>query len=108
MFVDFNLSFLAASPDGLVGNDSIIKSKCPYSVKDVSPSDAYKQNKFKCMNLKLENLVLKRTHNYYYQVQGQLLIIKKKFWKNKMKKLTEFYVDYLIPEIINPHFSPYK
>lgn len=74
LFVDFNLPFLAASPDGLIGNDAIIEIKCPYSAKDLSPDDAQKQNKLKFMEIESENLILKKNHNYYFQVQGQLHI----------------------------------
>ena len=45
LFVDFNLPFLAATSDSLIGNDAIIEIKCPYSAKDFSPNDAKKQNK---------------------------------------------------------------
>lgn len=36
LFVDFNLPFLAISPDCLIGNYRVIKIKCPYSAKDIS------------------------------------------------------------------------
>lgn len=60
LFVDFNLPFLAASPDGLIGNDAIIEIKYPYSTKDFSPVDAQKQNKLKFMERELKNLILKK------------------------------------------------
>lgn len=77
LFVDYYLPFLAASPDGLVGNDSIIEIKCPHSAKDFSPIYAYHQNKLKFVEIKSGNLVLKKNHNYFFQIQGQLHITKK-------------------------------
>ncbi|KAL4083865.1 hypothetical protein QTP88_029181 [Uroleucon formosanum] len=131
LFVDFNLPFLAASPDGLIGNDAIIEIKCPYSAKDLSPVDAQKQNKLKFMEIESENLILKKNYNYYFQVQGQLHITQRnvcyivvwtpkgisvdtiyrddEFWNTKMEtSLAEFYLDHLLPEIIDPKFSPDK
>lgn len=77
LFIDFKLPFLAASPDGLIGNDGIIEIKCPYSAKDFSPNDAQKLNKLKYMEKESEKLILKKNHNYYFQVQGQLHITKR-------------------------------
>jgi len=92
LFVDFNLPFLAASPDGLIGNDAIIEIKCPYSAKDFSPNDAQKQNKLKYMEIDSENLILKKNHSYYFQVQGQLHITKRRLcyfviWTPKGKNM---------------------
>jgi len=42
LFIDFDLPFLAASPDCIIGNDAIIEIKYPYSAKDFSPNDAQK------------------------------------------------------------------
>lgn len=55
LFVDFNLPFLAASPDGLIENDAIVEIKCPYSAKDFSPDDTQKQNKLKFKEIESEN-----------------------------------------------------
>lgn len=40
LFVDFHIPFLATSPDGLVGDDSIFEIKCPFSIKNFTPHDA--------------------------------------------------------------------
>jgi len=70
---------LAASPDGLIGDDSIIEIKCPISIKDLTPKDAYNEKKLSFMEVQLDNLILKKTHIYYYQVQGQLRITNRTF-----------------------------
>ena len=71
---------------------------------------------------------LNRNHEYYYQIQGQMHITGREycifvlytpkgikwvreeydynFWKEKMEpKLTRFYMDCLLPEIVNPRVS---
>lgn len=73
LIVDHGLSFLAASPDGLVDNNALIEIKCPASAKSMSPEDGIATKKIKC-EIKDGQLHLKRNHNYYYQVQGQLHI----------------------------------
>ena len=49
LFVDLNLPYLAASPDGLIGDDSIIEIKCPISIKDLTLKDVYNEKKLKFM-----------------------------------------------------------
>ncbi|XP_054266989.1 uncharacterized protein LOC128989146 [Macrosteles quadrilineatus] len=117
LFVDRMQPFLAASPDGV---------KCPASAKDLTPADAVVEKKIKfCVLDEERNLKLKRSHCYYYQIQGQLHITQQKncwflvwtnkgmsiekivrddqFWENKMEKpLTNFYFKCVLPELIDP------
>lgn len=79
LFVDKNVPFLAASPDGLVDNNSIVEIKCPASIKDYTPEEAYEMNKLKFMTHNEGHFRLKTSHKYYYQVQGQLHITDRKF-----------------------------
>lgn len=59
--------FIAASPDGIL-SDKVVEVKCPFVAKDkmITPQTipflSYKDGK----------LVLNESHNYYYQVQGQM------------------------------------
>jgi hypothetical protein len=73
------LPFLATKPDGLIGDDSIIEIKCPFSIKDLTLLDAYKEKKLKFMYVQSGNLFLKKIHSYYYQTQGQLHITDRKY-----------------------------
>lgn len=41
LFVDKKSKFLAASPDGWIGNNSIVEIKCPASIKDFTPQEAF-------------------------------------------------------------------
>jgi len=127
--------WLAASPDGLVDDPSeevgrkqgILEIKCPYSARTHTPEAACQEiNRFYC-NIVDGHVILKRTHNYYYQVQGQLAITRrpwcdfcvwsphgvsverinrdKTFWENKMfPKLKQFYLKYYLPEMADPMF----
>lgn len=79
LFVDKKLTFLAASPDGLIDNNSLIEIKCPASIKDYTPQEAFENKKLKFMNLIEGELKLKTSHDYYYQVQGQLHITDRKY-----------------------------
>lgn len=77
LFIHIFLPFLAASPDELIDDDFIIEIKCSPSIKEFTPIDAVKNGKFECMVYYDGNLILKKTDNYYYQVQGQLNVSEK-------------------------------
>ncbi|CAH2084538.1 unnamed protein product [Euphydryas editha] len=60
--------YLAASPDGLLGSQTLIEVKCPYAsrFKNITPNTVpylFKEN---------SDLQLKTNSPYYYQIQGQL------------------------------------
>lgn len=80
LFVDKKLNFLAASPDGLIDDDSIVEIKCPVSIKDYTPEEAFSNKKLKCMSMVEDgDLKLKPSHDYWYQIQGQLHIAERKY-----------------------------
>jgi len=83
-------------------------------------------NRF-CSNIVDGHIALKKQHNYYYQVQGQLAITKRPccdfciwiphgisveritrdntFWETKIvPKLKQFYLKYYLPEMADPMF----
>ena len=73
--VNEQFMFLGASPDGKVCQDSqcgIIEIKCPYKARNMTVSEAVTtlQPDF----MLDDGMDLKKTHNYYAQVQGQLMI----------------------------------
>ena len=76
LFVDLHKGYLAASPDGTVGKDSLVEVKCPYVCRDNSIEDLARQDHSFCLEFDFleDKLRLKRNHNFYYQVQGQLHI----------------------------------
>ena len=62
--------FLASSPDGIIGSTHVIEVKCPYSTRDKFISATivpylHCSDSGQCS--------LDTNHNYYFQIQGQLL-----------------------------------
>lgn len=117
---------LGASPDGIISctccGTGLLEIKCPYSGRNSHP-DA-----LRCANKSfLNSQGLVRTHKYYTQVQGQLLLCDKQFcdfvvWTTEglimervyinirfteklTKKLTDFYVEKLLPEILTHRYT---
>ncbi|XP_050526268.1 uncharacterized protein LOC126896994 isoform X2 [Daktulosphaira vitifoliae] len=125
VFIDEHLYFLTAQPDGLIGKDGIVEIKCPYNAKEIPPEDAIKNNMIKFVYYnENEDLILKRTSNIFYQIQGELHITKRQycfliiwtskgivycridrddnFWDDNMEKsLIDFYENIMLPEIKN-------
>ncbi|XP_048779437.2 uncharacterized protein LOC125682910 [Ostrea edulis] len=77
LFVCLDYPYLGASPDAVVDDSAIVEVKCSYSGKNemVKPGAHFKYLMFDDN----ENVVLKKSHNYYDQIQGQLYISKRKF-----------------------------
>lgn len=67
LFISDSHPFLGATPDGLLGEETIIKVKCPYTARNS------KITNFTVPYLEVidNNYVLKK-NPYYYQIQGQL------------------------------------
>ncbi|XP_050065170.1 uncharacterized protein LOC126554107 [Aphis gossypii] len=73
LFIDREYPFLAASPDGLVGQDIILEIKCPYAAKDTTSAlEAVEQNLLPYCSVKESMISLKKDHTYYFQVIGQV------------------------------------
>jgi hypothetical protein len=122
LFISEHHPFLAASPDGVIGDDGLIEIKCPYTARDFTPENAIISKKIKFASLENGHLKLKRTRAYYFQVQGQLLITSRQFcyfiiWTPKgmilekietdpdfhermLPKLKPFYLEHLLPALI--------
>ena len=72
-------SFLGASPDAKVchnGETGIVEVKCPYTARDMTLGEACQNIVDFCLEIVDQDgcTVLKRSHKYYVQVQGQLLV----------------------------------
>ncbi len=118
LFVNTDYPFLGATPDGIISSEShsLLEVKCPFSARDsmISPESVSFLEKSN------ETCNLKRNHNYYFQIQGQLGITKRKlcyfvvftqidifveeivfddafFCKEIVPKLTEFYENHYRP-----------
>lgn len=127
-FVDPKRPYLGASPDGLIRNNAIVEVKCPKSCSDLPPLQGISRGIIKWASIKDGKLYLSRRHDYYYQVQGQLHVVGRRkcyfilwtpkgleyeliirdeqFWqKNCEKQLESFYMNCLLPEIVDPQYT---
>ncbi|XP_031345148.1 uncharacterized protein LOC116172142 [Photinus pyralis] len=128
LWIHKDYGFLGASPDGLVGTDTIVEVKCLYSCSKLEETGLEKILRFKkktCLQLKDGKTSLNRRHSYCYQVQGTLNIAKRSkcyfvvyindavplyreeieidinFWEHEMVPiLITFYKMCIAPEII--------
>lgn len=70
--------FLAATPDGKVcfeGKTGVLEIKCPFSARDLTIPEAVQQFSQFCLTQNADgNIELKRTHGYFFQIQGQMMV----------------------------------
>ena len=131
LFICEQYPFLATSSDGIVQNDNVpeglIEIKTLLQTKSYMIEDAAKKDKAFCLSMQNNNIGLKKTHKYYYQVQGQLNILNypwcdfivrrinpydiyieriykdENLWTHKMvPKLKSFYFTHILPELAVP------
>ena len=123
-----DLPFLGGSPDGKIIDPvahphyGILEVKCPYKYREVSPMDAALMDSDFYVSVKDEKLYLKETHQYYFQVQGQLALtgakwcdfviytkkglgiqrikFNEQFWLDTYLKLEIFYFTHFLPHVI--------
>ena len=131
IFIHSTLGYLAASPDGVVTDENskvvgVIEIKCPFSARN-KPSiiEACEASTFYCSLNSSNEVHLKRNHNYFYQVQGQMAVLNvewcdfivwtpswifiervafdNKFWEEQcLPKLSSTYIHVLAPELVYP------
>ena len=118
--------YLAASPDGVVSytdaqntRHGIVEYKCPYSLAEKSPTDGVPY----CT----PGLELKKTHCYYYQIQGCMALTATTWcdfviwtphsthverinfdiehWNAVKPKLRDFYFKAVLPELASPRYT---
>ena len=129
-----NHGFLAASLDGIICDENgspqgTLEIKCPYSQRNTNIADACKTPTFFCTvdDKDKTTICLKKTHNYYYQVQGQMAVLNmpwcdfvvwtrkemhveriffdETFWKTHCyPKLRSFYYGIILPELVFPRY----
>ena len=133
LMIDVDNPCLACSPDGLVtvnGERGLLEIKCPFkAAKDrLTPTEAAATIKgFFSTLSKTGTAELKRSHDYYYQVQGQLAITKLQWcdffvwtpkgytverinadsslWEEMKPKLLRFYIEGILPELVLPRYT---
>jgi len=124
LFVDTDTGYLAGTPDGTVGKDALVEVKCPMKCKDTGIEVMVKTDSTFCLEYEENKIRLKKSHNYYYQIQGQLHVAKRSkcyflvwsptehhletihydpdFWAEVEESLGQFYMNCLLPEIADP------
>ncbi|KAJ1519113.1 hypothetical protein ONE63_011354 [Megalurothrips usitatus] len=77
LFIDRQLPFLGASPDGLIAEDTILEIKSPGEKARAFPSakEAIQSKTKDYLSVNEDGeLRLKKNHDFYFQIQGQLHI----------------------------------
>ena len=135
LVIDVENPCLACSPDGRVTSDcdrGLLEIKCPYTAakEGLTPLQAATDIKGFCCKLstiKQGTTELKRSHDYHYQIQGQLAITKLSwcdffvwtpaghtveriradsiFWENIQRKLIRFHREAILPELVLPRYT---
>ncbi|XP_049705378.2 uncharacterized protein LOC126056452 [Helicoverpa armigera] len=130
LFIDNVIHFLGATPDGLIGDDTIVEIKCPISAYRTSLEEAIATKKVMFWKKSGAVLTVNQNHPWYIQVQGQLHVTGRNkcifavwsgihqdlkveeilrddiFWDMKMKeKLISFYKNKLLPELCDPRHT---
>lgn len=130
LHIDPDVPYFAASPDGITENGILVEIKCPKSSFNIGLETAVDNKKIPFYKKDRDgSLTINKEHYWYYQVQGQLHVTRRekclfaiwsgenfpvktemidrddRFWAAKMeKKLEDFYLDCLLPELIDPRF----
>lgn len=127
----FTYTRMASLELGLVVNssnnaDRLIEIKCPYSSRNNTIVSACSNASFFC-TLKDNTPSLKKSHNYFYQIQGQMAVsgiqkcdfivwttqdflvqqiaFDELFWQSKcLPALQTFYINSMLPEIVYPRY----
>lgn len=118
-----NSGLLGGSPDGTVSNECIIEVKCPWSARAKTVLEAAESKDF---FLQLDeasgSLVLKKNHNYWHQIQGNLYLTgakschfivwtpcdffilhvdREQTWAVNIEALETFYREVFLPHILS-------
>lgn len=114
--------FLGATPDGLIGDETVLEVKCPWNQRNSGISATSIPYLYEDVN---KRLYLNPTHSYNYQIQGQLMVTGRKYatllvytfeeWllidiprndifiSEMLKKLKIFYQDYFKPALLDKY-----
>lgn len=81
LIVHTDYPHLGASPDGLIAcsccGDGLLEIKCPFKHREQHP-DQVVDSSF-CLHKIESTTMLKRSHNYFIQIQGQMVICQKEY-----------------------------
>lgn len=97
-----DIPFLGASPDGKVCDKKvtgILEIKCPYSIRGETIDQALNGEKARTLFLEKTDtgVRLKRNHDYWFQVQGQLLVTGAPFCDFVTYTSQDIHVERIVP-----------
>lgn len=102
LVVNNEFPFLAASPDGKIcenGECGLVKIKCPYLARDMLISEACVEiNKFMLIEQN-GKVSLDKNHDYYIQVQGQLLVTGAPWCDFVVYTTKDMFIERILPDI---------
>ncbi|CAC5376125.1 unnamed protein product [Mytilus coruscus] len=130
-FINPNVPFIGASPDGIVTCDccgqAVVEIKCPFCKKHDSLENASDDKNFYLKKDNDGNLKLYTKHMYYYQVQTQLgicqmesgyfvvwtekdlhieqIVFNNELWKEICDKSKHLFITAILPELIGKFYS---
>ncbi|XP_033729693.1 uncharacterized protein LOC117318872 [Pecten maximus] len=102
LVVNPEFSFLGASPDGKLccdGQSGIAEIKCPFSARNMTITNACDQAQRFCLEKVNGKMNLKKSHEYYAQVQGQLMITGCDFCEFIVYTHCDLFVQRILPDI---------
>ena len=86
LFISQENSWLAATPDGIVTDSSehsnsigLLEIKNPFSKRNMTMSEACNTGSAFCLKEKDGEIKLKKTHDYYHQIQCQMYCVDKEW-----------------------------
>ena len=123
LFISKTHPFLAASPDGLIGDDKLVEVKKVHPKDNEGLLESLVRRRI-CKKNGKGQLILNPTHSYYYQVQQQLFCSGRKvedfvasdgdsmyidtvkydeaFWEKNLPRLQGFFYDCMLLEMAYP------
>ncbi|CAH0731039.1 unnamed protein product, partial [Brenthis ino] len=132
LFIDKSHCYIGATPDGLIGTDTIVEIKCPITASKQGLVKAIEENKIQIIkyNKKTMTKTINKNSKWFYQIQGQLHITGRRvcllgiwagenepihteriekddeFWQKNMEpKLVQFYLKCLLPELVDSRYE---
>ena len=128
LFVPTQYPWLAATPDGIVHDPSItpprglVEYKNPHSCRNSTIIEGIRNKKIKFLTINNDKVALKRSHQYYYQVQTAMLCtqtqwcdfvvrtcidfqvverihLDQEFCSSFISKVQKFYFNSILPEL---------
>jgi putative phage-type endonuclease len=101
-FVQWDEDWLGASPDGYVGDDELLEIKCPYGLRNQSPTifKSIDEQPHYYAQIQIQLLVTERVGCYFFQWsphgnQSEYVPFDPEWINENLPKLREFYAEYL-------------